>query len=363
MTLSPDEQPLTRRQLRELERTMPKKDRQDAAKVQEEAARRAAETDASAAPEQAPADASEADSSQVGESTEASEPTEVRESTESFEPAEEGEPTQASDVNEVVEDAVVVEEPAQAVPGFERDDSQATPSPVGARGASDPISSFAPEAAEQQPIIEELVIDDPSVDQTPIDDVPIDDDPDDGDSLTEITIEPLSSGPILAPIFQPPAAPDEKAPAKVDDADASFDDLISSRTVGSTNSSQTSALVLPAVPSSMDMGTALDETGEVIITGSIDLPSSMGSNGAPAAGIESKDLDALLEVGETEQSGDDVAPVSASRAVSTGASNNALVAPPKRGRVNVPVVLAITAGVLAIGVVGLLLAAFVFRIF
>jgi hypothetical protein len=113
----------------------------------------------------------------------------------------------------------------------------------------------------------------------------------------------------------------------------------------------------------MDMGTALDETGEVIITGSIDLPSSMGASGAPAAGIESKDLDALLDIGETEQSGDDVAPVSASRAVSTGASNNALVAPPKRGRVNVPVVLAITAGVLAIGVVGLLLAAFVFRIF
>jgi hypothetical protein len=335
MTLSPDEQPLTRRQLRELERTMPKKDRQDAAKVNEEAARRAAEGDEAQTSGPAPATEPEAEAPRVAE------------------------PTQASDVNEVVEDAVVVEEPAQAVPGFERDDSQQTPSPVGAQGASDPISSFAPESAEPQPIIEELVIDD-----VPLDDVPIDDDPDDSESATEITIEPLSSGPILAPIFQPPAAtPDEQTPDKADDSDASFDDLISSRTVGSTNSSQTSALVLPAVPSSMDMGTALDETGEVIITGSIDLPSSMGSNGAPSAGIESKDLDALLEIGETEQSGDDVAPVSASRAVSTGASNNALVAPPKRGRVNVPVVLAITAGVLAIGVVGLLLAAFVFRIF
>jgi hypothetical protein len=363
MTLSPDEQPLTRRQLRELERTMPKKDRQDPAKVQEEAARRAAETDA-ATPEQAPADSTESEAPQAAEPAEASDVTGASDVTEASGVNEPAEPTHASDVNEVVEDAVVVEEPPQAVPGLERDDSEATPSPVGARGASDPISSFAPEAAEQQPIIEELVIDDQPVDTTPIDDVPIDDDPDDGDSLTEITIEPLSSGPILAPIFQPPAAgPDEQAPARVDDADASFDDLISSRTVGSTNSSQTSALVLPAVPSSMDMGTALDETGEVIITGSIDLPSSMGSNGAPAAGIESKDLDALLEVGETEQSGDDVAPVSASRAVSTGASNNALVAPPKRGRVNVPVVLAITAGILAIGVVGLLLAAFVFRIF
>jgi hypothetical protein len=339
MTLSPDEQPLTRRQLRELERTMPKKDRQDPAKVQEEAARRASESEGESAqgePEQA-----EGVQTDPGEA----------------------EPTQASDATEVVEDAVVVDEPSD-----DDDDSSQVSAPVGARSASDPISSFAPEAAEQQPIVEELVIDDPRIDDprsddAQVDDVPMDD-PDDADSVTEITVESLSSGPILAPIFQPPAVvADEQAPAKIDDADASFDDLISSRTVGSTNSSQTSALVLPAVPSSMDMGTALDETGEVIITGSIDLPSSMGTSGAPAAGIESKDLDAFLEIGETEQSGDDVAPVSASRAVSTGASNNALVAPPKRGRANVPVVLAITAGVLAIGVVGLLLAAFVFRIF
>jgi len=344
MTLSPDEQPLTRRQLRELERTMPKKDRQDPAKVQEEAARRASENDSAEAPAAAAPDAATPDVAPPAEPT--------------------AEATHTSDATEVVEDAVVVDEPSETVPADEGDDAQQSPSPVGARGASDPISSFAPEAAEQQPIVEELVIDDPRIDDPRIDDVPIDDDPDDGDSVTEITVESLSSGPILAPIFQPPAVvPDEQAPAKIDDADASFDDLISSRTVGSTNSSQTSALVLPAVPSSMDMGTALDETGEVIITGSIDLPSSMGASGAPAAGIESKDLDALLEVGETEQSGDDVAPVSASRAVSTGASNNALVTPPKRGRANVPVVLAITAGVLAIGVVGLLLAAFVFRIF
>jgi hypothetical protein len=350
MTLSPDEQPLTRRQLRELERTMPKKDRQDPAKVAEEAARRAAESGAPAAPAVPPPVPLTADQAPADDASSAESPTEESPD----EALGEAEPMQASDQNEVVEDAVVVDEPARQAPGVDADDSQAAPSPVGARPASEPVSSFAPEAAEPQQIVEELVIDD----------VPIDDDPDDEASATEITVESLSSGPILAPIFQPPAVvPEEKAPERTDEGDASFDDLISSRTVGSTNSSQTSALVLPAVPSSMDMGTALDETGEVIITGSIDLPSSMGANGAPAAGIESHDLDALLDVGESEQSGDDVAPVSASRAVSTGASNNALVTPPKRGRVNVPVVLAITAGVLAIGVVGLLLAAFVFRIF
>ncbi|CAD5996378.1 hypothetical protein [Agreia sp. COWG] len=353
MTLSPDEQPLTRRQLRELERTMPKKDRQDPTKVAEEAARRASE------PAVPPVEETVAPEQQ----------------------------SHASDAEEVVEDAVVVEEPQNGV---------AQPASVERADASDeessdsgPVSSFAPHDDEPQQIVEELVIDDatpenvsvttePSdsgpagnanagdaaTDTTTIDDVPIDDDPEDGNAVTEITVEPLSSGPILAPIFQPPVVPPtQTSPAKIDDADASFDDLISSRTVGSTNSSQTSALVLPAVPSSMDMGTALDETGEVIITGSIDLPMSMGASGAPAAGIESKDLDSLLDAGESEQVDGDVAPVSASRAVSTGASNNALVAPPKRGRANVPVVLAITAGVLAIGVVGILIAAFVFKIF
>lgn len=259
MTLSSDE-PLTRRQLRDLERQMPKKDSADAAP--------------------------------------------------------------ATAVVETVEVAELIEEPA-------------------------------PDENTYEQVIEELIIDD----------VPIDDDPDDGEPVTAETVDSASSGPILSPLFSPPIErPDSHL--VIEETSRSFDELISARPVGATNAYATSALVLPAVPSSMDIGSALDETGEVIITGSINLPPSMGSNGAPAEGIESSELDALLDFHEYENVDGDVAPVSASRAVSTtGGSSGTMVTPPKRGRANVPVILAITAGVLAIGVAGLLLAVFAFRIF
>ncbi|MCS5730428.1 hypothetical protein N1031_11710 [Herbiconiux moechotypicola] len=169
------------------------------------------------------------------------------------------------------------------------------------------------------------------------------------------------STPPLAPVFQGPSAPASGQPAS---PASSFDDLLSLRNTAAANSiSTTSALVLPTIPGSNDVGTALDETGEVIITGSIDLPPSFGALGAPASGLESNDLDALLDRSEVETPGSDVAPVSAARAISTNTSSTSLITPPKRARANAPVVLAITAGVLAVGVVSLLLAVFVFRVF
>ncbi|CAN5331651.1 hypothetical protein BH09ACT6_BH09ACT6_04240 [soil metagenome] len=224
----------------------------------------------------------------------------------------------------------------------------------------------APEGAIEvaEPVVEELLVVDDAVapevaaaeeeELAEIDDTPA------PEEVQIITIDESPEAPILAPLFQAPA---EREVAKTDFAPASFDDLIGSRGVGSSNSvASTSALVLPSVPNHGDVGTALDETGEVIITGSIDLPMSLGSTGAaPADGLESAELDAFLD--PESEIGSDVAPVSATRAVSTHGSNSGLVAPPKRSRVNAPVVLAVTAGVLAIGVIGLLLAAFVFHIF
>ncbi|MDF2443749.1 MAG: hypothetical protein JWR01_1952, partial [Subtercola sp.] len=169
------------------------------------------------------------------------------------------------------------------------------------------------------------------------------------------------SGPILSPLF--PKSDDRSREVDSARAQTPFDTLIATRGVGSSNSvSTTSALVLPSVPHHGDVGTALDETGEVIITGSIDLPMSLGSMGAaPADGLESSELDAYLD--PDGDVGSDVAPVSASRAVSTHGSNSGLIAPPKRSRANAPVILMVTAGVLAVGVVGLLVAVFALRIF
>lgn len=342
MSLSHDGQPLTRRQLREMER-------QGQAPLPEEgddgaptgAAEGAAEAEAaeSNAPvsaggsrrvvrEQGPADThNEADAEHEG----VDEDTIVPEVVSPDEAVDDAEPAgSAAPIIEVVpmSDPVLVQSP----PDEAQPDDTAEHAEI--------VPSSEADDSDDDTVVEEMVIDDPAV-------------------------EPQSSGsdaaPNLAPVFQ---SPSEGEHPTSDQLPSSFDDLISLRNNAATNSiSTTSALVLPTVPGSGDVGTALDETGEVIITGSIDLPKSFGSLGAPATGLESNDLDTLLERSEVEQGGSDVAPVSASRAISTNTSSTSLIAPPKRARANAPVVLAITAGVLAVGVVGLLLAVFVFQVF
>ncbi len=377
MSLSHDEQPLTRRQLRELERQKPRKERE--------------------------ADAKAADEAEAARKAEAE-----RESASAGEPAVAGAPSRRA-LREQGPAVVPVAAPAAAQP------VQDAP-PASAAGSDD---TAAPDDIVEDTIIPEVVADDAVDDSEPvttvhplIDVVPMskpvtlpehdaafaDEGDDDTAEHAEIVTSPVDSAdtvveemvidvPIaetvdptaeaaahvaaeekaaaaaaaatpLAPMFQ---SPSERARVSSEELPSSFDDLLSLRNTAAANSiSTTSALVLPTVPGSGDVGTALDETGEVIITGSIDLPASFGSTGAPASGLESNDLDTLLERGEVEL-GSDVAPVAASRAISTNTSSTSLIAPPKRARANAPVVLAITAGVLAVGVVGLLLAVFLPR--
>ncbi|MFB2583624.1 hypothetical protein [Herbiconiux liukaitaii] len=324
MSSSQGEQPLTRRQLREMERQKPRKERDADAKVADEAeaARKAAPENGPAAAEPLVAEPIVAEPIVTGPAV--------------------SEPILVDDDN--VSEDTIVPEVVSADEG-DGDDIDAT--------RAQPVIEIVPSAETgRETVVEEMVIDVPiaaTVDPT-------------AEAAAHVDAEEReAAAPTLAPMFQ---SPSERTRTSSDQLPSSFDDLISLRNNAATNSiSTTSALVLPTVPGSNDVGTALDETGEVIITGSIDLPASFGSLGAPASGLEATDLDALLERNETETQGSDVAPVAASRAISTNTSSTSLIAPPKRARANAPVVLAITAGVLAVGVVSLLLAVFVFRVF
>jgi len=373
MSLSHDEQPLTRRQLRELERQKPRKEREADAKAAEEAeAARKAEAEREAA-----------EAAAAGESVDAGAPSRraLRDQGPADVPAPvaatpvQDAPAAAEESDEIVEDTIIPE----VVSDDAVDDSEpvTTVHPlIDVVPLSEPVtlpshdSDFADEGDDDtaehaeivtspvdsaDTVVEEMVIDVPmaeTVDPT-------------AEAAAHVAAEEqaaaaAAAGTPLAPLFQ---SPSERARVSSEELPSSFDDLLSLRNAAAANSiSTTSALVLPTVPGSGDVGTALDETGEVIITGSIDLPASFGAMGAPASGLESNDLDTLLERGEVEL-GSDVAPVAASRAISTNTSSTSLIAPPKRARANAPVVLAITAGVLAVGVVSLLLAVFVFRVF
>lgn len=158
--------------------------------------------------------------------------------------------------------------------------------------------------------------------------------------------------------YTPPAGHWSTA-AEIDDKNQP----ITSRNVGhSTAATTTNALILPSLPHP-DATAPLTSTGEILITGSIDLPRSLGSTGVNPARIDSSDIDRLLDGEENEFNTSEVAPVRASRAVSTHTSTRGVIAPPKKRGNAVPLVLMVTAGVLAIGVIGLLVAAYVLKIF
>ena len=158
--------------------------------------------------------------------------------------------------------------------------------------------------------------------------------------------------------FTPPTGHWSTA-AELDDGN----EPITSRNVGqSTAATTTNALILPAIPHP-DATAPLTSTGEILVTGSIDLPRGMGATGAHPDHIDSSDLDRLLDGEENEFNTSEVQPVRASRAISTHTSTRGVIAPPKKRGNTLPVVLMVTAGVLAIGVIGLLVAAYVLKVF
>jgi hypothetical protein len=124
--------------------------------------------------------------------------------------------------------------------------------------------------------------------------------------------------------------------------------------------------ILPTVPHANDMQQALNSTGEIIITGSIDLPRSLGSMGTHPDRFDTADMDRILEQGDDHDhapGGADSEPVRASRAVSTHTSTRAVVQPPPRKRFTAPVVAAVTAGGVAVIGAGLVIVAFMTNVF
>ncbi|PXA67787.1 hypothetical protein CTB96_13955 [Cryobacterium arcticum] len=144
--------------------------------------------------------------------------------------------------------------------------------------------------------------------------------------------------------------------------DQTFDDLVG-RGVGAGGiPTTTNALILPAIPR---QGTAgpITSTGEIMITGSIDLPRSLGATGQLPNLFDSSEMDRMLDQLDEGGHHNDVAPVSASRAVSTHTSTRGVMTPPRKRGASLPTVLAITAAVLAIGVLSLFVIGYAFNIY
>ncbi|UTT61988.1 hypothetical protein [Microcella humidisoli] len=149
----------------------------------------------------------------------------------------------------------------------------------------------------------------------------------------------------------------------IHDDDDPFENTFS-REVGSTASlTNTNALVLPEMPS-VSIAGPVAGTGEIIITGMIDLPRVVSSTGAVPQVHESPDVDDLLEPGEFEVAHPDSAPVSALRAVSSHTGAAPIMATGKGPASNtVTTVLVASTVVMAVVAIGLFVLAAVNGLF
>jgi hypothetical protein len=165
----------------------------------------------------------------------------------------------------------------------------------------------------------------------------------------QIAESAIADEPVAAP--RPVGHWTDQLNAPIDRAEP-FDQLLSRGGMSHGVPTTTNALILPNLPDHGPIGNSVAQSGEVIVTGSIDLPRSYGATGVHPSQIDSSDVDRLFD--HVEDVGTGVAPVAATRAISTQGASRAMIAPPKKEGMNVPLVLAVTAGVLALGVVATL---------
>ncbi|MBA8815989.1 hypothetical protein FHX48_001062 [Microbacterium halimionae] len=143
----------------------------------------------------------------------------------------------------------------------------------------------------------------------------------------------------------------------------SFDQLIArgATTTGSLGSSN--ALILSQTPNGAGLSSPVASTGEVLITGTFALPEGLGSTGHAPGMADGKEADAILLDGELPAASSPT-PIAASAAISTIKSSDDMIRPPapEKGS-RLMLALVITAGALALALVGVTILAFVTGVF
>ncbi|GAA1990095.1 hypothetical protein [Microbacterium pumilum] len=140
----------------------------------------------------------------------------------------------------------------------------------------------------------------------------------------------------------------------------SFDQLLS-RSSGTGGTPH--ALIMSQATPSGSIVAPVTATGEVLITGTLNLPEGLGSNGHAPGSTDGKEVDASLIDGELPAHSSPT-PIAASAAISTVKNSGEIIKPPapEKGS-KLMLTLAITAGVLALALVGVLILAFVTGVF
>ena len=141
---------------------------------------------------------------------------------------------------------------------------------------------------------------------------------------------------------------------------ASFDQLIARGGSTTGSATATNALILSQTPTSAPLAGAVTATGEILVTGTLSLPEGLGSTGSDPRLSDGKEIDALLVDGGELPAASSPTPIAASAAISTIKGSGDIIKPPapEKGS-RLMFTLAITAGVLALALVGVLILGFI----
>ncbi|MFB3979399.1 hypothetical protein [Microbacterium proteolyticum] len=143
----------------------------------------------------------------------------------------------------------------------------------------------------------------------------------------------------------------------------SFDQLISRSAAATGSVSTPNALILSQTPAGVPLVGPVTSTGEVLITGTFELPEGLGSAGHAPGTTDGRDVDAVLLDGELPPASSPT-PIAASAAISTVKQPGEIIRPPAPEKGSKLVIgLIITTGALAVAVAVALVLAFTTGVF
>lgn len=140
------------------------------------------------------------------------------------------------------------------------------------------------------------------------------------------------------------------------DAPAAFDELLESGSAGPHKTAST--LIFTPSPGAGSLSGPVASTGELLITGTYQLPEGVGSQGHALGTTDGRDVDAVLLDGELAPASSPT-PIAASSAISTSKPAGEVIRPPAPDKSNkLTLTLAIVAGGLALALAASLIIAF-----
>ena len=161
------------------------------------------------------------------------------------------------------------------------------------------------------------------------------------DGAVEPTVNPGFGQRVLS---SPPQAPSRSFDALIDDSTGS-------------HHAAPNALIFQQAPGALSLSGPIASTGEILVTGSYDLPAGLGSRGHADGAADGKDVDLVLVDGELAPASSPT-PIAASAAIGTIKPAGEVIRPPEPEKGNrLMLALTITAGALAVALVGALIVA------